>query len=42
VRRVLFCLAELLAADPNELVFVPEGEKDALYVRALGCVATGK
>jgi hypothetical protein len=40
VRKVLFGLLELLAADPSELVFVVEGEKDALNVRGLGCVAT--
>jgi hypothetical protein len=39
VRRVLYCLSELLAADPNEPVLV-QGEKDVDRLRALGFVAT--
>jgi predicted P-loop ATPase len=40
VRRVLFGLPELLAADPAEPVFVCEGEKDVDRLRGLGLVAT--
>lgn len=40
VRRVLYRLPELLAAPPDEMVFVCEGEKDADNVRRLGLVAT--
>jgi hypothetical protein len=40
VRRVLYCLPELLAADPAALVFYPEGEKDADRLAGLGLVAT--
>ncbi len=40
VRRVLYRLPELLAADPAALVFIPEGEKDADRLRSLGLVAT--
>jgi putative DNA primase/helicase len=40
VRRVLYRLPELLAADPAAVVFVPEGEKDVDAMRALGFVAT--
>lgn len=40
VRRVLFLLRELLAADPGDPVFVCEGEKDALSLARLGLVAT--
>jgi hypothetical protein len=39
-RRVLYRLPELLAADPAEDVFVPEGEKDVDRLRGLGLVAT--
>lgn len=40
VRRVLYRLPELLAADPERVVFLVEGEKDADNLRALGLVAT--
>jgi hypothetical protein len=39
-RRTLFRLPELLAADPAELVIIPEGEKDVDRLRSLGLVAT--
>ncbi len=39
IRRVLYRLPELLAADPKAPVFVTEGEKDCDNVRALGLVA---
>ena len=40
VRRVLYRLPELLAADPMEPVFLPEGEKHVDRLRAGGLVAT--
>jgi len=40
VRRVLYRLPELLAADKSAWVFVVEGEKDADNLAALGLVAT--
>jgi 5S rRNA maturation endonuclease (ribonuclease M5) len=40
IRRVLFGLPELLAADPAETVWICEGEKDVDRLRALGLVAT--
>ncbi len=40
VERVPYRLPELLAADPNEIVYIPEGEKDADRLSALGLVAT--
>lgn len=40
VRRVLYRLPELLAADASETVFVVEGEKDVDNLRRLGLVAT--
>ncbi|MGO9572591.1 MAG: phage/plasmid primase, P4 family [Desulfomonilaceae bacterium] len=40
VRRVVFGLPELLAADPKEPVLMVEGEKDALSGRSLEFVAT--
>jgi len=40
VRRVLYRLPELLAADPGETVFVVEGEKDVDRLYSLGLVAT--
>jgi putative DNA primase/helicase len=40
VRRVLYRLPELLAADPLRNVFLCEGEKDADRLAALGFVAT--
>jgi putative DNA primase/helicase len=40
VRRVLYRLPQLLAADPVGWVFVVEGEKDADALAALGLVAT--
>ncbi|HYH85832.1 MAG TPA: AAA family ATPase [Pyrinomonadaceae bacterium] len=42
VRRVPYRLPELLAADPEQLVFIVEGEKDADRLAALGLVATTK
>ena len=40
VRRVLYRLPELLAADPDEWVFVVEGEKDVETLRTHGLNAT--
>jgi len=40
VRRVLYRLPELLAADPSETVYVVEGERDADNLARLGLVAT--
>jgi hypothetical protein len=40
VRRVLYRLPELQAADPGEWVFLPEGERDVERLRASGLVAT--
>jgi hypothetical protein len=40
VRRVLYRLPELIKADPNDPVFVPEGEKDCDRLAGLGLVAT--
>ena len=40
VRRVLYRLPELCAADPAAEVFVVEGEKDVETLRRLGLVAT--
>ena len=40
VHRILYRLPELLAADPDQPVFVCEGEKDADNLAALGLVAT--
>ena len=40
VRRVLYCLRELLEADSQQDVFIVEGEKDVDRLRALGFVAT--
>lgn len=40
VRRVLYRLRELLAADPSKPVFIPEGEKDVDTIIARGGVAT--
>jgi hypothetical protein len=40
VRRVLYRLPELIQADPNDPVFLCEGEKDVDNLRRLGCVAT--
>lgn len=40
VRRVLYRLPELLAADPQETVFICEGEKDCDNLARLGLVAT--
>lgn len=39
-RTVLYRLPDLVAADPNQLVFVTEGEKDADRLAGLGLVAT--
>jgi len=38
--RVLYRMPELLAADPQSVVFVPEGEKDVNRLYSLGLVAT--
>ena len=40
VPRVLYRLPELLAADPDDYVFIVEGEKDVENLRVLGLVAT--
>lgn len=40
VRRVLYGLSELLTADPNEPVFITEGEKDADRCTKEGLIAT--
>ncbi len=40
VRRVIYRMPELLAADPSEPVFVVEGEKDVDNLARLGVVAT--
>jgi len=40
VRKVLYRLPELLGADPNTLVCIPEGEKDVDRLVSLGLVAT--
>lgn len=40
IRRVPYRLPELLAADPDQPIFVAEGEKDVENLRALGLVAT--
>lgn len=40
VRRVLYRLIELIAADPALIVFVVEGEKDVERLRSFGFVAT--
>lgn len=40
VRRVLYRLPELLASDPDETVWIVEGEKDVESLRALGLIAT--
>lgn len=40
VRRVIYRLPELLAAPPDEMVCVVEGEKDADRLASLGLVAT--
>ncbi|HEV8066214.1 MAG TPA: hypothetical protein VGP76_00660 [Planctomycetaceae bacterium] len=40
VRRVIYRLPELLAADPAETVLIPEGEKDCDRLRTLGFIAT--
>jgi putative DNA primase/helicase len=39
-RRVLYRLPEIIDADPDEIVIVPEGEKDVDNLRKLGFVAT--
>jgi hypothetical protein len=38
VKPVLYRLPELLAADPGEMVYIVEGEKDADNLAAAGCV----
>jgi RecA-family ATPase len=40
VRRVLYRLPELLAADPAEIIFICEGEKDADRLADAGLIAT--
>jgi hypothetical protein len=40
VRRVLYRLRELMAASPDRIVYVVEGEKDTDNLRALGEIAT--
>lgn len=40
VRRVIYMLPQLLAADPSKLVLIPEGEKDADELAARGLIAT--
>jgi len=40
VRRVLYRLPELIAANPHAPVFIPEGEKDVETLRAFGLTAT--
>jgi putative DNA primase/helicase len=40
IERVLYRLPELLATDPDALIFFPEGEKDVDRLAALGSVAT--
>ncbi len=40
VKRVLYRLPELLAADPETMVWIAEGEKDVDNLINLGCVAT--
>ena len=40
IRRVPYRLIELLAADPKETVYIPEGEKDVDSLVARGYVAT--
>jgi len=40
VRRVPYRLPQLLAADPSQWVFVPEGERDVNNLSLLGLVAT--
>lgn len=40
VRRVLYRLPELIKADTNEPVYIPEGEKDVDTLARLGLVAT--
>ena len=40
IRKVLYRLPELLAADPRETVFIVEGEKDADCLAGPGIVVT--
>lgn len=40
VRRILYRLPELLAADPGVVIWICEGEKDVDRLRSLGLVAT--
>lgn len=40
VRKVPYCLPRLIHAEPDELVFITEGEKDADNLNAAGLVAT--
>jgi len=40
LRRPLFGLPELLQSKPKDLIAIPEGEKDALALAALGIIST--
>ena len=40
VQRVPYCLPELLSADPDAWVFIPEGEEDVRSLRSRGLEAT--
>lgn len=40
MRTVLYRLPALLAADPTQIVFLPEGEKDVDRLWTLGLIAT--
>jgi hypothetical protein len=42
VRRIPYCLPEVIGSDPSQIVFVVEGEKDVENLRSLGEVATTK
>ena len=39
-RRVLYKLPQIIEADPDSIVYIVEGEKDADLLWSLGCVAT--
>src|SRR5437016_1142890 len=39
-RRVLYRLPELVESVPEQIVFIPEGEKDVDSLAAVGCVST--
>ena len=40
VKRVLYRLPEIIAADPSDIVFIAEGEKDVDNLRSIGAIAT--